>query len=71
MSNEEIHLYNISSVKVNVFAHNKVGIGEPAEKIVLPNIIECCVSSSVPSLAPRMKDGSPNANKNMLLIYGM
>ena len=83
MSNDGIHFCNISwtSVTVNVYAHNKAGVGEPAEKIILPNLFEHCVSSSassmaltmtsssVPSLVPRLKDEPPSTNKKR--IYGI
>ena len=51
ISQNAVHPCNISSVIVNVHAQNKVGIGEAANKTILPNI-ELCTSSSVVTPGP-------------------
>lgn len=82
ISQEGIHLCNISSVTSSVHANNKVGTGEAAKKTILPNIELCSLLapssvalsrvSAVPTLTPGLKvtSNSPTANR-ILLIYGM
>ena len=81
-----LNLCNISSVTVNVYAHNKVGIGEAVETTI-PPYIELCLSSSVvinpssviltvtsksvASLVPGLKVLPSNVNNNRMLVFGM
>lgn len=84
LSRNGIDLCNISSVRVNVQAHNKLGIGEPAEKMIHANV-GACDSVVEPSMvdsshvtgivltsesSPSLKVGpqAPNVYQNNTLI---